>query len=143
MKFLPITPTSQTDPKVESSSLLRDICKANLALFNNQPVIPWCAYFAERNDHLVGTCAFKSTPVNNRVEIAYFTFPDFENQGIATQMANYLVDLAKAQNPSIIVFAQTLPKLSASTRILQRQGFVHTKTLNHPEDGEVWEWELV
>lgn len=143
MKFLPITSTSHTDPRIESSALLKDICQANLELFNHQPTLPWCAYFAEQNHQLVGTCAFKSKPINGRVEIAYFTFPDYENRGIATRMANHLVNLAKAEDPSLIVFAQTLPRLNASTRILRKQGFVHTRTVNHPEDGEVWEWELI
>jgi [ribosomal protein S5]-alanine N-acetyltransferase len=143
MKFLPITLATLTDLRVESSALLKDVCQANLAIFNNQPSTPWCAYFLEQNHQLVGTCAFKSVPVNGRVEIAYFTFPDYEGQGIATRMADHLVNLAKAEDPSVIVFAQTLAKHSASTRILRRRGFVHTKTFVDPEDGELWEWELV
>jgi hypothetical protein len=35
-----------------------------------------------------------------------------------------------------------LPKENASTIILRRLGFTHTGTVQHPEDGEVWEWSL-
>ena len=36
---------------------------------------PWIGYLAIENDIWVGTCGFKSPAQNNRVEIAYFTFP--------------------------------------------------------------------
>lgn len=42
----------------------------------------------------VGTCGFKSSPDQGRVEIAYFTFPDFEGRGLATAMAGELLAIA-------------------------------------------------
>ncbi|MCB0165415.1 MAG: GNAT family N-acetyltransferase [Anaerolineae bacterium] len=88
----------------------------------------------------VGTCGFKSPPENNRVEIAYFTFPDYEGKGIATQMARALVTIAVEADLRIDVAAQTLPVDSASTTILRKLGFENTGTVIHPEDGAVWEW---
>jgi hypothetical protein len=39
------------------------------------------------------------------------------------------------------VFAQTLPERNASHRILEKLGFEAVGTINHPEDGEVLEWQ--
>jgi RimJ/RimL family protein N-acetyltransferase len=105
------------------------------------PVSPWLGYLAEDEQGiLVGTCAFKSAPSSSGVEIAYFTFPEYEGRGYATSMANQLIDIARAR--SVRVTAQTLPQLSASTRILQKLGFVHMGAVQHQDDGEVWEWAL-
>ena len=47
---------------------------------------PWIGYVAVSEGRAVGTCAFKCAPVEGRVEIAYFTFPEFEGRGLATAM---------------------------------------------------------
>lgn len=104
---------------------------------------PWLGYFAIVDGCCVGTCGFKSPPENNRVEIAYFTFPDYEGKGIATQMAKALVTIAIDADPRIEVAAQTLPVDSASTTILRKLGFENVGAVIHPEDGEVWEWRYV
>ncbi len=103
---------------------------------------PWIGYLALADDELVGTCGFKSPPRDGRVEIAYFTFLPFEGRGIATAMAAELVRLAHGHPESPQVFAQTLPQRNASHRVLERLGFRHTATLEHADDGVVWEWEL-
>ena len=36
-----------------------------------------------------------------------------------------------------------LPEDYASTRILRKLGFEHRGTVHPPDDGNVWEWELV
>jgi RimJ/RimL family protein N-acetyltransferase len=73
------------------------------------------------------------------VEIAYYTFAEFEGQGIATAMAAELVEMA-AREGVALVRAQTLPEVNASCRILGKLGFRNIGTVMHPEDGEVWEW---
>ena len=103
---------------------------------------PWIGYLAFEDDICVGTCGFKSPPENNRVEIAYFTFPEHESRGIATAMATELVRIALEKLPAVIVAAQTLPEENASTSILKKLQFRLTGTLEHPEDGQVWEWQL-
>jgi ribosomal-protein-alanine N-acetyltransferase len=103
---------------------------------------PWIGYVAVENGICVGTCAFKSPPRNNRVEIAYFTFPEHESRGVATRMAAELIRLALDQMPSVTVAAQTLPEESASTSILKKLGFRFVESVEHPEDGLVWEWQL-
>ena len=56
-------------------------------------------------------------------------------------MAKQLVQLAQAQHIAAVK-AQTLPVTNASTRILQKLGFVFAGEVLHPEDGLVWEWLL-
>ncbi len=102
---------------------------------------PWLGYLAFEDGACVGTCGFKSPPQNNRVEIAYFTFPEHESRGIATQMASELVRLALDQIPAVSVAAQTLPEESASTSILKKLQFHLVSSVEHSEDGLVWEWQ--
>ena len=103
---------------------------------------PWVGYLALADSTPVGTCAFKSPPRDGRVEIAYSTFPDFEGRGFATAMAAELVALARRCEPTVSIVAQTLPERNASHRILEKLGFSHVGTIEHPEDGMVWEWQL-
>ena len=103
---------------------------------------PWLGYLALENGSVVGSCAFKSPPENNRVEIAYFTFPGHESRGVATRMASALVRIAFNKTPALTVAAQTLPAESASTSILKKLQFRFVGSVEHPDDGLVWEWQL-
>jgi ribosomal-protein-alanine N-acetyltransferase len=103
---------------------------------------PWIGYLAIENGTCVGTCGFKSPPENNRVEIAYFTFPGHESRGVATRMAGELIRLALDKMPAVKVAAQTLPEKNASTSVLKKLRFHMVGTVDHPEDGQVWEWQL-
>jgi ribosomal-protein-alanine N-acetyltransferase len=103
---------------------------------------PWIGYLAIENGTCVGTCGFKSPPQSNRVEIAYFTFPGHESHGVATRMAAELIRLALDKMPAVTVAAQTLPEENASTSVLKKLRFRLAGTVEHPEDGLVWEWQL-
>ena len=103
---------------------------------------PWVCYLAVVGSTLVGTCGFKSPPVDGCVEIAYFTFPAFEGTGIATAMAAELVAIATRHDANAQIVAQTLAERNASHRILEKLGFKHVSTFTHPEDGQLWEWQL-
>ena len=103
---------------------------------------PWIGYLALAGSEIVGTCAFPAAPANGRVEIAYFTFPSFERRGFGTAMASALLALARAAEPEIVIFAQTLPQRNTSTAILERLGFKHAGEVDHAEEGRVWEWQL-
>ena len=103
-------------------------------------VPPWVGYFAVTADIAVGGGGFKEAPQLGRVEIAYFTVPEFEGRGFAIRTARALVAIARAADPALIIAAQTLPMENASTAILRRLGFRLDRTIDHPEDGKVWEW---
>jgi RimJ/RimL family protein N-acetyltransferase len=103
---------------------------------------PWGGYAAWVEGVQIGECAFKSAPIDGRVEIAYHTFDGFEQRGFATEMARALVGIARAAQPGVVVIAQTLSEINASTKILTKIGFTCQGTIQHPEDGEVLEWHL-
>jgi RimJ/RimL family protein N-acetyltransferase len=118
-----------------------DVLEATASLYESAGFLPpWICYVAVANGRIAGTCGFKAAPSKGRVEIAYFTFPDYERKGIATQMARQLVSIARNVDSDVIVAAQTLPDRNASHRVLEKLGFVRIGTLEHPEDGVVLEW---
>ncbi len=126
------------------SATARDVMNATRRLYSRYGYSPpWVGYLALEQGHCVGTCAFKGPPQNNRVEIAYFTFPGNEGRGVATRMACSLVAIAQQASPEITIAAQTLPEENASTTLLRKNGFQFFAEVEHPRDGKVWEWRLV
>jgi [ribosomal protein S5]-alanine N-acetyltransferase len=103
---------------------------------------PWIGYVVVDGGQCVGICAFKCAPCDGRVELAYFTFPGHEGQGLATRMCRELVTMALIAEPGMTIAAQTLPEHNASTRVLEKAGFRWHSEFEHPEDGLVWEWRL-
>ncbi len=103
-------------------------------------VEPWVGYLAIEGNRCVGTCGFTSPPAGGVVEIAYFTFPDFEKRGIATRMVQRLILIAQECDPLVRIIAHTLTEENASTHILKKVGFALAGTIDHPEDGKIWEW---
>jgi RimJ/RimL family protein N-acetyltransferase len=104
---------------------------------------PWIGYLAIEDGVCVGTCAFKEPPVDNRAELAFFTFPEHEGRGVATRMTGLLVEIALRAAPGVTIAAQTLPEENAATTVLRRNGFRFIAEVEHPEDGPVWEWQRV
>lgn len=135
-----ITTELLNSAEVQGSEFLQALCSSTVALYPDAvPTLPWAGYLAEEEGVVVGTCAYKGVPVSGEVEIAYFTFPGHEGRGVATRMAQGLVDLALRHGVAS-VRAQTLPEKNASVRILEKLGFEFSGSVIHPEDGKVWEW---
>ena len=105
-------------------------------------VPPWIGYLSITAGSVVGGGGFKEPPQYGRVEIAYFTAPEFEGRGHATQTARALIAIAQQADPVLLIAAQTLPEENASTTILRKLGFRLHGSVQHPEDGETWEWRL-
>lgn len=125
---------------------LIQLVATNSAAFQERNGIepPWGGYLAldPATAVVLGTCGFKGPPdPDGAVEIAYFTFPGGEGQGIGTAMALALSRLASREPGVRLLIAHTLPELNASGRILTRAGYRHTADLVDPEDGPVWRWE--
>jgi len=134
---------SLSDSSIQLDDLAKGVCVATAFLYEVVGCVPpWLGYLAVSGDRVVGSCAFKGPPAYGKVEIGYFTFPEFENQDFATSMVRELVTLAKTAEPRITVTAQTPPEQNASTRILETLGFLQGRTVVHPDDGDVWVWEL-
>ena len=143
MKLIEIGQAGQLPEAIKLDDHLRMVVEMTMQHFEKVGFVPpWVGYIAVQNDVPVGTCAFKSPPVDGRVEIAYGTMPGFEGKGIATAMANELLRIARQEEAGLTVFAQTLPEENASTAILKKLGFRLVGTVKHPQDGPVWEWEL-
>lgn len=143
MRLIEIPRDGSLSSPIDADELVRSVIDAMREVYCKFGFIrPWTGYIAVRNDAPVGTCAFKSPPADGRVEIAYFTFPGHEGQGIATAMARELLHIARRQDDRLTVFAQTLPEENASTAILRKLGFQLLGPVEHPDDGTVWKWEL-
>ena len=144
LELIAITQDGKLSAPVASvSRLASQVIEATTQLYNAvgyEP--PWIGYLAVENGSCVGSCGFKSPPKNNRVEIAYFTFPGHESRGVATQMASALIRIATNKSPVVTVAAQTLPEENASTSVLKKLQFRFVGSVEHPEDGLVWEWQL-
>ncbi len=144
MELIAITENAETaKPVSPAPQIVAEIVKATTQLYRAvgyEP--PWIGYLAIEDDTCVGTCGFKSPPLNNRVEIAYFTFPEYESHGVATRMAAELIRLALDKMPAVTVAAQTLPEENSSTSVLKKLRFRRVDSVEHPEDGLVWEWHL-
>lgn len=91
---------------------------------------------------VVGNSAFVGPPNDaGEVEIAYGVVPSFEGRGYATQAAAALTQFALDDDRVKTVIAHTLPETNASTRILEKNGFMFAGEIDHPEDGLIWRWE--
>jgi [ribosomal protein S5]-alanine N-acetyltransferase len=129
------------DPLANLSPLARDTCLAHAELYGSAGFVPpWIGYLACDGDQCVGACGFKGPPMDSRVELAYFTFPRFEGQGYASEMASQLLAIALDTQPGLRIVGQTTTGKNASTAILRKLGFRCVGTVQHPQDGAVWEW---
>jgi len=147
MKAVQLLPIDQTGEPSASLAFYPDLaqhnCRATVLFYKVigfQP--PWIGYVAASEGRAVGGGAFKGPPHDNRVEIAYYTLPELEGRGFASATARELIRVARETQPGIIVVAQTLPTRNASNALLEKLGFAFKGSLVHPEDGEVWEWQL-
>lgn len=144
MRLLKIPRNGRIDETLVSKcEMTEQVIKATKAMYSKTGYEePWIGYLAFKNNQCIGACAFKAAPFANKVEIAYFTFPEYQGKGFASRMAQALVEIARAENPNLIIVAQTQPQESASNSILKKMGFEFAREVMHPKDGEVWEWHL-
>jgi [ribosomal protein S5]-alanine N-acetyltransferase len=132
---LPVVPISLV------SDAIRSTYAATADLYRRVGFVePWVSYIADNSGQAVGGGAFVGSPRENRVEIAYFTLPEFEGRSYATQTATELIAIARGTIPSIVITALTLPEQNASTTILRRLGFSLFGNARDPDAGDVWEW---
>jgi RimJ/RimL family protein N-acetyltransferase len=142
LQLLPVLSDGSVTGHDDFSPGVSDVLRHTVKLYSQvgyEP--PWISYLAIAELLPVGICSFKSPPADGRVEIAYLTFPGFENRGVATEMASRLVAIANGSTVTCIA-AQTLPERSASHRVLEKLGFRVVEQVDHPEDGRVLEWQL-
>ena len=128
-------------PASMNSELLDAVITATIDLYARLGFLqPWTGFVAVMDEVPVGTCGFAGPPEQGEVEIAYFTFPEFEGRGFATEMARQLLEIVRTAELAPAAIAHTLPQESASTSILRRHGFECLGVIEHPDDGPVWKW---
>ena len=89
---------------------------------------------------LAGWGGFKGPPSNGVVELGYAVAPALQGRGIASAAVREMLREAYAADEVVAVIAHTLPEANASTRVLERTGFV-LDSEDAEEDGEpVWRW---
>ena len=138
MELVPIKTSSKSPSKA-----CEEIHNQTLAYYELIGYVePWISYYLKDNNRIVGCCSFKGKPNrDNKVEIAYYTFEEFEGRGYGSQMCALLIGIANEHGKPFVT-ARTLPQNNASTSILKKNGFLCTGIIIDPEDGQVWEWIL-
>ena len=104
---------------------------------------PWVGYFIARDNQIVGCCGFTEQPKEGKVEIAYWTFKENEGQGVASFSCKELLSISQQFDPTVVITAKTAPDYNASTKILQKNGFAFTGTVQDEEIGDAWLWTLL
>lgn len=123
--------------------IAHEVCRATRDLYGRVGCVPpFTGYLAIESERCVGTCGYAAPPREGVVEIAYFTFPEYEGQGVATRMAASLIAIAQRADPGLRIIAHTLAERNASQRILEKLGFRDVGLIDHPEDGTVRLWRL-
>lgn len=110
---------------------LRDVLGYFYALYEEHPEWEgWLTWYAVRidNDHPVvcGGVGFKGPPdKRGMVEIGYSVLPEFERQGLATEMVGGIVQWARQQPQVKHIEAETSVDNKASIRVLEKNSFVY------------------
>ena len=103
---------------------------------------PWVAYLVVRQNQVVGSCSFTGQPNDDKVEIAYWTFKEFEGLGIASFACKELIKISQSTDTKVTITAKTAPENNASTKILENNGFIFTEIVQDEGIGDAWLWTL-
>jgi ribosomal-protein-alanine N-acetyltransferase len=109
---------------------LRDVLGYFCGLYREHPEWEgWLAWYAIRIDKdyptLCGSIGFKGPPdKRGMVEIGYSVLPEFQRQGLATEMVAGIIQWAKHQPEVRQIEAETNINDKASIRVLEKNGFI-------------------
>lgn len=109
---------------------LRDVLGHFYGLHKEHPEWEgWLAWYAIRVDNdypvLCGSIGFKGPPdKQGTVEIGYSVLPEFQGQGLATEMVAGVTQWAKDQPEARRIEAETNIDNRASVRVLEKNSFV-------------------
>jgi [ribosomal protein S5]-alanine N-acetyltransferase len=105
----------------------------------------WCGYLVvnPRTQQVVGFCDFKGPPTKDgTVEISYSTLSEFQGHGFASSTVAKLIAVAFTEPKVRAIIADTLPEHSASTQVLEKNGFKLLHTVDDTANGLIWRWCL-
>jgi RimJ/RimL family protein N-acetyltransferase len=103
---------------------------------------PWSTTFLIVNNEdsrIVGGCGFKTVPMNGRVEVGYGVSPAAQGKGAATAALKLLLRRA-FEAGATEVLAEVAPTNHASTRVVQKAGFVQVGDRVDNENETVIQW---
>lgn len=105
----------------------------------------WWTYLTvlKRTNSVIGTGGYKGKPdLSNCVEIGYEIAPAFRKNAFGLEVASALIFDAFQNRMVDSIVAHTLPEKNASTAILLKCGMQFISTIEDPEDGLIWKWQL-
>jgi len=117
---------------------LRDVQAFFYGLYKEHPEWEgWLGWYAVRVDTdcptLCGSVGFKGPPdERGTAEIGYSVLPEFQGQGLATEMVAGIIRWAKRQPRLKQIEAETTVDNEASCRVLEKNGFVCIGTGSEP-----------
>jgi RimJ/RimL family protein N-acetyltransferase len=104
----------------------------------------WCSTFyivATEQKHIVGSCGFKHAPQDGVVEIGYGISPECRRQGAASAAVLALLQLAFDGGATQVV-AEVNPANLASTRVVQKLGFIDTGSYVDEDQEVLVRWRI-
>ena len=117
-------------PKTWPPDNLRHVLGYFYGLYQEHPEWEgWLAWYAIRIDNdysiLCGSTGFEGPPDNRgTVEVGYSVLPEFQRQGLATEMVTGIVQWAKRQSEVRQIEAETDISNIASIRVLEKNHFI-------------------
>lgn len=103
---------------------------------------PWSTTFLIVNNEdtrIVGGCGFKTVPMNGRVEVGYGVSPAGQGKGAATAALKLLLRSAFDAGATEVL-AEIAPTNHASTRVVQKAGFIQVGARVDNENEYVIQW---
>ncbi|MFZ6746288.1 GNAT family N-acetyltransferase [Undibacterium sp. JH2W] len=104
----------------------------------------WCSTFyivATEQKHIVGGCGFKHAPRNGVVEIGYGISPECRRHGAAGAAVQAMLQLA-FDGGATQVLAEVNPANLASTRVVQKLGFIDTGSYVDETEEVLVRWRI-
>ena len=102
--------------------------------------LPWSVtLWWEKNESL----ARAALSDNRKMEMSKLPIgrsKNFERQGVASFACQELISIAHKADPSVRITAKTAPENNASTKILEKNGFVFEEIVQDHEIGDAWLW---
>ncbi len=103
---------------------------------------PWSTSFLivdDEDNRVVGACGFKTAPNRGRVEVGYGVSPAVRGRGAATAALKLLLRRA-FEAGATEVLAEVAPTNHASTRVVQKAGFVQVGARVDHDSEYVVQW---
>lgn len=142
MHLVPITLQENRMDEMYSSKECQELFRMYESFYPSYEYeLPRIGYFIIDKNTIIGSCGFVGKPKDNTVEIAYWTFQEFEVNGIATFACKILLKIAYEHLPEIHIVAKTAPEGNVSTRILEKNNFIQSDIVIDDELGEAWLWK--